>query len=288
MPQWPKEIPESNIRSPETQTFWVLEDQLRQAYRHHTGILFTGVEKSPMPFQTERTANSYHSLVMLFSGEFSVYGTPVPLRPGRGQTVILPAGIPRQLVLKKGPLHLAFVWLEPNGEWDSFAEGGIRIVPSHCAEAYAHVLLALRDESEPTPTAQALASTLLTYLRRIRTAFCGPRPDHHHQQLTILQDRIRTSPGQPWSVERLAEAMHISTGHLRRISQQYAGIPPSELIARMRMEHAQERLRRENDTLEGLARSIGFTNAYTFSRAFLKFTGERPGAYRRRVRETDA
>jgi AraC-like DNA-binding protein len=47
-----------------------------------------------------------------------------------------------------------------------------------------------------------------------------------------------------------------------------------------RMDLASRRLRDTSDSLDAIARSVGYTSVYAFSRAFSRARGQSPGRYR--------
>ena len=62
------------------------------------------------------------------------------------------------------------------------------------------------------------------------------------------------------------------------------GESPGGYLTRLRMDLAARRLRDSTDSLEQVARSVGYTSVYAFSRAFSRLRGEPPGQYRVRAR----
>jgi AraC-like DNA-binding protein len=50
------------------------------------------------------------------------------------------------------------------------------------------------------------------------------------------------------------------------------------------MDLAARRLRDTDDSLEAVARSVGYTSVYAFSRAFSRLRSQPPGQYRARFR----
>ncbi|TML82604.1 MAG: helix-turn-helix transcriptional regulator, partial [Actinobacteria bacterium] len=59
------------------------------------------------------------------------------------------------------------------------------------------------------------------------------------------------------------------------------GEPPLTYLARWRMHLAAQRLKYSTDTVEAIAREVGYTSAYAFNRAFARHRGQPPGRYRR-------
>jgi AraC-like DNA-binding protein len=98
--------------------------------------------------------------------------------------------------------------------------------------------------------------------------------------LAVLHER----PAEPWTVQSLAQEVNISRATLARRFAEVVGEPPLTYLARWRMHLAAQRLKYSTDTVEAIAREVGYTSEYAFSRAFARHRGQPPGRYRRRSR----
>jgi transcriptional regulator GlxA family with amidase domain len=99
------------------------------------------------------------------------------------------------------------------------------------------------------------------------------------QVLALLHDR----PGEQWTLEALASEVHLSRATLARRFADAVGEPPLTYLARWRMHVAAHHLKHSGDTVESIARAVGYTSEYAFNRAFARHRGEPPGRYRRRA-----
>ena len=95
--------------------------------------------------------------------------------------------------------------------------------------------------------------------------------------LALLHDR----PGEPWTLEKLALEVHVSRATLARRFTDEVGEPPLAYLSRWRMQIAAQRLKHTTDTVETIARDVGYTSEYAFNRAFSRHRGQPPGRYRR-------
>jgi AraC-like DNA-binding protein len=98
--------------------------------------------------------------------------------------------------------------------------------------------------------------------------------------LTLLHDR----PGEPWTLAALADEVHVSRATLARRFTDAVGEPPLSYLGRWRMHLAAERLKHGTETVEEIARGVGYTSEYAFNRAFARHRGHPPGRYRRLAR----
>lgn len=95
--------------------------------------------------------------------------------------------------------------------------------------------------------------------------------------LALLHDR----PGERWTLASLAGEVHVSRATLARRFTDAVGEPPLSYLGRWRMHLAAERLKHGTETVEEIARGVGYTSEYAFSRAFARHRGQPPGRYRR-------
>jgi YesN/AraC family two-component response regulator len=81
-------------------------------------------------------------------------------------------------------------------------------------------------------------------------------------------------------VERIAEAIGLSPGHLSRVFRDETTLTAKEFVMRVRIEVARYLLRETRDTLEVIAERVGLCDAPHLARVFRQHTGATPGAYR--------
>ena len=95
---------------------------------------------------------------------------------------------------------------------------------------------------------------------------------------------IRNANPADLSIQSIADALSISTGHLSRVFHQETGKKLVEYLQEVRMEHA-VRLIRENElTNEQICEAIGYSRLQYFSAKFKEYYGVTLNEYRRRCR----
>jgi AraC-like DNA-binding protein len=97
--------------------------------------------------------------------------------------------------------------------------------------------------------------------------------------LALLHER----PAEKWTVAALASEAHVSRATLARRFTEAVGEPPLAYLAQWRIHLAAHRLRHSTDTVESIARSVGYSSEYAFNRAFARRRGQPPGRYRRQA-----
>jgi len=112
-----------------------------------------------------------------------------------------------------------------------------------------------------------------TWLSALTDPVVGPALAQLHQE-----------PARPWTTESLASKLTISRSTLTRRFRAVTGAAPADYLTRWRMDLAATRLRDTDDTLDAIARSVGYTSVYAFSRAFRRARSQAPGQFRAAVR----
>ncbi|WP_033318971.1 substrate-binding domain-containing protein [Streptomyces yerevanensis] len=97
-----------------------------------------------------------------------------------------------------------------------------------------------------------------------------------HQALVCLQTHYRRRISR-WQI---AQAVGVSADHLGRLFHQQYGLTVWEYLTRLRIQRACEQLRGSEDSIQSVARAVGFTDRAYFSRVFRRVTGVAPHAYR--------
>ncbi|MFE1318189.1 AraC family transcriptional regulator [Kitasatospora phosalacinea] len=171
------------------------------------------------------------------------------------------------------------------------------------AELQATVRLIAAETTNRRPGAQALATRLtdVLFVQVVRAwlerldeaadaadagrALDGAGPSW----LTALRDpRIGTAlsllhdePQRPWTVEGLARAVAMSRPAFAQRFKDLVGNSPLAYLAGLRIDRAAHLLRNTDDLVGDIARTVGYTSEFAFSRAFSRRHGIAPGRYRR-------
>jgi AraC-like DNA-binding protein len=96
---------------------------------------------------------------------------------------------------------------------------------------------------------------------------------------------LHARPAEPWTIESLARAVNVSRTTLARRFSELVGESPRSYLTSWRMDLAARRLRETADSIEQVALAVGYSSEHTFSRAFLRHRGVRPGRYRIQCRD---
>lgn len=96
---------------------------------------------------------------------------------------------------------------------------------------------------------------------------------------------LHADPAADWTVADLARRLHVSRASLAARFRTAVGEPPMAYLTRWRMTLATDRLLEPAGTVAGIARDVGYDNAFAFSTAFKRQIGMSPSDYRRRHRK---
>jgi AraC family transcriptional regulator, alkane utilization regulator len=96
------------------------------------------------------------------------------------------------------------------------------------------------------------------------------------QALALVQHQ----PGESWIVESLASQVGLSRSAFSAKFKQLVGESPMQYITRVRLTKAAALLRTHQATLVEVALSVGYDSEVAFSKAFKRYFGIAPGAYR--------
>lgn len=98
---------------------------------------------------------------------------------------------------------------------------------------------------------------------------------------------IRAHHAEPLTLDRLADRYGIKPKYFSSLFRKYMGMGPIDYLIRYRMNRANEMLATGQFPVSAVAKSVGYSDAYYFSRLFKKHRGVAPGkvgTYRKRNR----
>ncbi len=104
-------------------------------------------------------------------------------------------------------------------------------------------------------------------------------PTFHHA-LSLIHGDFRRA----WSVASLAKAVGLSRSTFAARFTELVGEPPLHYLARWRIARAAELLRDTDDSVAQIADRVGYESLPSFSKAFKRWRGASPGAFRASAR----
>ncbi len=164
--------------------------------------------------------------------------------------------------------------------------------------ASATIALVLAELESPGPASvlllQRLADVLVVQAMRSMSKLRGcvaqreSRPQglvaladpHVHKALSLLHAQVERA----WTVGELAARVGLSRSGLAARFTDLVGEPPLQYLARWRMARAAEILRDTDEAVSAIAERVGYESVPSFNKAFKRWQGESPVAYRRAAR----
>jgi transcriptional regulator GlxA family with amidase domain len=144
--------------------------------------------------------------------------------------------------------------------------------------------LALIEEDLGIAQAQRAARVLVVYYRRVggQSQFSAmlemqPETDRLKRALNFAREHLH----EPLPVERLAESVHVGARQFSRLFLRETGETPAKAVERLRTEVAHAHVTGTTDSIEVIARRVGFASAERMRRAFIRLYGQPPQHVRR-------
>jgi transcriptional regulator GlxA family with amidase domain len=145
--------------------------------------------------------------------------------------------------------------------------------------------LALIEEDFGSRVALSVAKELVVYLKRSggEQQFSEPLrfQTQSHDRFGDLAAWIKGHLRSDLTVEALASRTNLSSRHFLRRFKAIFGATPAEFVENVRLSEACDRLMLPDQTVDGVAYSVGFRSADGFRRAFERRYGLQPRSYRK-------
>ena len=101
-------------------------------------------------------------------------------------------------------------------------------------------------------------------------------------RLGPLLASIHADPGANHSIERMVEVTHLSESALADRFKKTIGMTPGAYVRHWRMQSAAKKLTGSQESITGIAESVGYESEVAFRKAFKAYFNISPGQYRRK------
>ena len=144
--------------------------------------------------------------------------------------------------------------------------------------------LSLIEEDLGKTVARTVARQLVVYHRRAggQMQFSSmlrldPDSDRMRRVMSFMRENLERS----LTLERLADVANLSVRQFGRSFFKATGTTPAKLVERLRVESAKPRIEEGHESLDTIARSVGFADTDRMRHACLRVLGQTPRALRR-------
>lgn len=255
---------------------------LRVRREHHTTV-------------TERIRHDVAKLILLSHGTTTLTHDSGTLAIPEGDAVLLPPGhwysgepaghvVTTTAYIDDGFLREHARWLDIGDEFalpaTSHGSAPVTISLSQSGRAQAHSLMhAMLDGQRRTDPTFHRLSHAVHLIALLADQDREPAREHDLVQraIVLLNEQLDA----PWTISALAQACAISVSQLSRLFQQQLQTSPARYLRAQRAHRMADLLISTTDSIETIARHVGWTDPAHASRAFRSIHGVSPQHYRR-------
>lgn len=156
----------------------------------------------------------------------------------------------------------------------------------------ATVALFVAESASPGPASTLVMQRLADVLFVQALRSLSSHTDCARSPLAALSDphvgralgAMHAKVAEPWTVESLAAKVGLSRSGFAARFAALVGEPPLQYLTRWRMARAAELLRDTNESMAEIAATVGYESVPSFNKAYKRWQGVSPGAFRRGAR----
>lgn len=283
-----EKICETTIRSKNSITVGFNMQSPTIAPLRELGVSILAYSKFPEKYKLIRGDNEPHhyDLIFVAEGKLELETSTGDFVLNPGDFAIIPSWNSRRLELIDGDCYTEiYLKVFEEAVQEILKLNEVRVISAPeikflegAINGYIHEKRLDPESSEATHYSALIAS----YLKRQMLKLKEPRKQEKYNRLEEVRAAVRKNPEFAWDVEKLAEIIHVSPSHLFKLSKDYFGKTPLKLVNLERMKIAEKLLISTNLPLSQIAERVGFSSSYSFSDAFKRYSGQRPGSFRKK------
>jgi AraC-like DNA-binding protein len=240
--------------------------------------------------EVDRKDPNVHILIFSIRGHarlFAVNSSRRGIAIEPGQVVVLPAHQAHSYRMTGDFWEAIWFYLADTDAWQQLREHKPHVRMSTTLKelkaAFEGFLAeSLRNETRARVAGKHYAELLLLNLERELGMEESQHSKQMRQRLYTLWDTVSANLSYKWTVQELADRIGISPQHLYKVSMRFSGRKPMEMVTQMRMHQAQELLANTDNLIKSIAFLLGYSDSFSFSAAFKRYTGYSPREFRNR------
>ncbi len=274
----------------------VREKGHRTPYGIHTG----GMEEKSVPFLRMEECGYLPEgcpwdFKDVYASLWRVYFNPKPgwsvewngkvFKLGPGTLVGIPAGLNFNCHGVKGIPHFWFHFSVLPDYRFSLHEPVVVKTDAAFAQSFNH-LANLYAQGDSPENRRVIYHRSFAILHTFFSCFQLTPQDQIPSRLIAVIDHIQQNPALPFTNQELARRMGLSVEGFIRLFRKHLDFTPAQYIRKTRISQACRLLAFTNQSMEGIAETLGFPNRHYFSRVFRVHTGTTPAAFRNKQRHS--
>jgi AraC family transcriptional regulator of arabinose operon len=150
-------------------------------------------------------------------------------------------------------------------------------------------LLVQESLAESKHKEQILDSLMRTLLYNLDSQVnLSPSASNNHKHYPVMNElrtRIHSNPSKKWTVDIMADSVHMSPSYFQHLYKELFGISCVQDVIKARLDYAKFNLNISDMSIQALSEFCGYENELHFMRQFKKFEGMTPSQYRQFFKE---
>ncbi|EGU33903.1 putative AraC-family transcriptional regulatory protein [Vibrio ichthyoenteri ATCC 700023] len=246
------------------------------------GFIQCGIAHCWELFTISRKNMHKHMLLYTVKGQgwLESNGQKYELEPG--SLMVVPAGISNTFGIGQEEWRIAWVFLEPQKNWQGLVNKQLEYYLSSVTEAiYAAILLLLRARMPPIAISGEIVEATTAQLAILVKASVEHQLSGKQLRLRRVFDEAQRQLHKEWDVEQLAALYPCSPPHFHRLCNQYFAHSPMTYLTKKRMEYASRLLLSTDWAVQHIGELVGYPILANFSARFKVWSAQTPSQYRR-------
>ena len=249
-------------------------------------IICCQYDKLPYPWRNDNTVDPFMRFYYVHKGQGRIVCGKQNIAMEKGKLYLLPSQTPLTF-WTSGYINLYWLHVQltlaPGIDFFSLAPGKVMCIPA-LDDSLVEKLKLLSQEDVETVADDLRSQALITEIIAIVfQRYNIELPEQFEKDLKRFEaviQLIENSPRRKWRIPELARQVGLGQVQFSKEFKRVFGIPPAKFIMSKRLEHARYMLLNSNRTLEDIADSLGFSDAFHFSKSFKAGIGLSPKEFR--------
>jgi AraC family transcriptional regulator, arabinose operon regulatory protein len=254
------------------------------------GIELAGISELKPGYRIARPDCPFHLVLFTCRGS-GLFESDTLQRPlAEKDILVAPAHSAYRYKPIQTPWTIVWFHMVPGPQWQLLEEPVPVIKHGTRAHRLEHIARAFCSETfwEASPDLNlisGLSLTLFQMLLRELALLKGEPQEEHRATISKLFERVDTQLDADWNVDRLARSAALSPSHFSALTRRIMGMPPMQILTRLRMQRAMSLLEHTAMPAYAVARQVGYDDPFAFSVAFKRHCGASPRTFRNRCRD---